>query len=167
MAIPVGKLALYTAARRASTRPGRCRSRSTSARTTRELLDDPLYLGYRAPRLRGRGIRRGPRGVRRVRAARLPAAVLQWEDFKQHNALRILERYRHRLPSFNDDIQGTGAVVVAGLLAARRAEGGLGGDRFLFVGAGAAAIGIAGTLRAELVQKATSRAAPRTAPCSP
>ena len=80
-----------------------------------------------------------------------PAAVVQWEDFKQHNAVRILERYRHRLPSFNDDIQGTAAVVLAGLLAARRERGGLTSDRFMFLGAGAAAIGIAALLQRELV----------------
>jgi len=80
----------------------------------------------------------------------MPRAVVQWEDFKQHNALRILARYRHRFPSFNDDVQGTGAVVLAGLLAARAERGGIGGERFLFLGAGAASIGIAGMIRREL-----------------
>jgi malic enzyme len=90
--------------------------------------------------------------VRRV----FPAAVVQWEDFKQHNALRILERYRHRLTSFNDDVQGTAAVVLGGLLAARRPQGGLAGERFLFIGAGAAAIGIAGLLRRQLAAEGVS-----------
>jgi malic enzyme len=79
-----------------------------------------------------------------------PDAIVQWEDFKQHNALRVLARYRHRLPSFNDDVQGTGAVVLGGLLAARRARGGLAGERFLSLGAGAAAIGIFTLLRRQL-----------------
>jgi malate dehydrogenase (oxaloacetate-decarboxylating) len=115
-----------------------------------ELLSDPLYLGYRAPRLRGQAynevLEAFVESVRRV----FPTAVLQGEDFKQHNALRILARYRHRLPSFNDDVQGTAGVVLGGLLAARRDTGGIRGDRFLFMGAGAAAIGIAGLIRKEL-----------------
>jgi malate dehydrogenase (oxaloacetate-decarboxylating) len=149
MAIPVGKLALYTAA--AGIYPTWTLPVSLDVGTDRaELLDDPLYLGYRAPRLRGSVyddvLEAFVESVKRV----FPVAVIQWEDFKQHNALRILDRYRHRVTSFNDDIQGTGGVVVAGLLAARREEGGLAGDRFLFLGAGAAAIGIAGLLRREL-----------------
>jgi malate dehydrogenase (oxaloacetate-decarboxylating) len=149
MAIPVGKLALYTAA--AGIHPAQTLPVSLDVGTDRAgLLDDPLYLGYRAPRLRGRAydavIERFVDAIQRV----YPRAVLQWEDFKQHNALRILDRYRHRMASFNDDVQGTGAVVLAGLLAARREAEGLSAERFLFLGAGAASIGIARLLRRQL-----------------
>ena len=150
MAIPVGKLALYSAA--AGIYPAQTLPVSLDVGTdNKELLDDPLYVGHRAPRLRGAAydavVEAFVGAVTRV----FPAAILQWEDFKQHNAVRVLDTYRHRLPSFNDDVQGTGAVVLAGLLAARRERGGLTSDRFLFVGAGGAAIGIATMLQRELV----------------
>jgi malic enzyme len=149
MAIPVGKLALYSAA--AGIYPALTLPVSLDVGTDRpDLLDDPLYLGYRSPRLRGDAyaaiLEAFVESVRRV----FPAAIVQWEDFKQHNALRILDRYRHRLPSFNDDIQGTGAVVLAGLLAARGGAAALHRDRFLFLGAGAAGIGIARLLERRL-----------------
>jgi len=149
MAIPVGKLALYSAA--GGIHPALTLPVSLDVGTDRrELRDDPLYLGYRAPRLRGAAydsvVEAFVASVRRV----YPGAVIQWEDFKQHNALRILDRYRNRVPSFNDDIQGTGAVVLAGLLAARGGVDALRKDRFLFLGAGAAGIGIARLLEQQL-----------------
>jgi malic enzyme len=150
MAIPVGKLALYTAA--AGIYPARTLPVSLDVGTDRpELLDDPLYVGHRAPRLRGPAYDVVVEAFVNAVARVFPAAVVQWEDFKQHNAVRVLDRFRRRRPSFNDDIQGTGAVVLAGLLAARRERGGLTSDRFMFLGAGGAAIGIATLLKRELV----------------
>ena len=153
IAIPIGKLALYTAA--AGIRPAWTLPVSLDVGTDRaDLLEDPLYLGYRAPRLRGEAydavVEAFVDSIRRV----YPAAIVQWEDFKQHNALRLLDRYRHRVASFNDDIQGTAGVVLAGLLAARRRQGRLARERFLFLGAGAAAIGIARLLQHQLADEA-------------
>ncbi len=147
MAIPIGKLALYTGA--CGIYPGLTLPVSLDVGTDNaDLLADPLYIGHRQPRLRGAEydalVDAFVTGVQQV----WPGCVIQWEDFKQHNALRILDRYRDRVPSFNDDVQGTAAVVLAGVLSALRILGQpLGAQRILLVGAGAAGIGIARLLR--------------------
>jgi malate dehydrogenase (oxaloacetate-decarboxylating) len=160
MAIPIGKLALYTAA--SGIHPALTLPVSLYVGTDNPfLLADPLYLGHREPRLRGAAydalVEAFVGGVQ----ATWPGCVIQWEDFKQHNALRILDRYRDRVCSFNDDIQGTAAVVLGGILAAMRLLGEqLVDQRVVIAGAGAAGIGIARLLRmALLADGATPEAA--------
>ena len=152
MAIPIGKLALYTGA--CGIYPGLTLPVSLDVGTDNpDLLADPLYIGHREPRLRGEAyddlVDAFVAGVQEV----WPGCVIQWEDFKHYNALRILDRYRARVPSFNDDVQGTAAVVVAGILAGiRHLDTPIEAQRILLVGAGAAGIGIARLIRAALIE---------------
>jgi malate dehydrogenase (oxaloacetate-decarboxylating) len=152
MAIPIGKLALYTAA--SGIHPALTLPVSLDVGTDNPfLLADPLYLGHRQPRLRGAQYDALVEAFVVGVAERWPGCVIQWEDFKQHNALRLLDRYRDRVCSFNDDIQGTAAVVLGGILAGLRHLGGrLVDQRVVIAGAGAAGIGIARLIRLAMIE---------------
>ncbi len=147
MAIPIGKLTLYTAA--GGVGPDKTLPVELDVGTDREdLLNDPLYLGVRHRRLRGEAyfqfLDRFVEAVKR----RYPKALIQWEDFSKDTAFAVLERYRKVVPSFNDDIQGTGAVALAGVLSACRLKGEALRDQVVVVyGAGAGGIGVAWALR--------------------
>ncbi len=150
MVIPVGKLAIYSAA--AGIHPAMTLPVSLDVGTNnQELLDDELYLGYRQPRLTGDEYFELIEEFMDAVAALYPRALVQWEDFRNENAHELLKRYRSRALSFNDDVQGTGATALAGILAAGRITGQvLNEHRVLIVGAGAAGGGIAFQLRAAL-----------------
>jgi malate dehydrogenase (oxaloacetate-decarboxylating) len=150
MAISVGKLALYCVG--AGIHPARTLPISLDVGTNNQgLLDDPLYLGYRQPRLSGDPYYELVDEFVAAAKSVFPDVVIQWEDFRKDNALHILERYRNIVPSFNDDIQGTGAVASACIHGACKINNkSFGESRIVIYGAGAAGLGIARQLRRQL-----------------
>jgi malate dehydrogenase (oxaloacetate-decarboxylating) len=158
MGIPVGKLSLYTLC--AGIHPSTTLPVFLDAGTNNEeLLGDPLYLGWKHHRVSGKDyddfIEAFIQGVMK----RFPGVLLQWEDFARHNAKRLLEKYQDRLCTFNDDIQGTGAVTVAALMSATRVlRENLTDQRIVMFGAGSAATGIAEQIVAAMMSEGLSEA---------
>jgi malic enzyme len=156
MGIPIGKLCLYTLC--AGVSPYSTLPITLDVGTdNEERLKDPLYLGLRHKRIRGTEyqdfIDRFVAGVRKV----YPHVLLQWEDFLKGNAIKQLDRFRHTLPTFNDDIQGTASVVVAGIYGALKLTGKpMREQRLVFAGAGASTHGIAALFVSALVEDGLS-----------
>jgi malate dehydrogenase (oxaloacetate-decarboxylating) len=151
MGIAVGKLAVYTAA--AGIHPGRAVPVMLDVGTDRQsLLDDPLYIGNRHPRVPAAQYDEFLAAFVAAVKELFPLALLHWEDMTPAHARRLLTRYREELPTFNDDIQGTGAVNLAAVLAAVEASGiSLACHRIVIHGAGTAGTGIADQLIAALI----------------
>lgn len=150
MPIAVGKSILYCVG--AGFHPRRVLPVSLDVGTDNQsLIDDPLYLGVRHRRLRGDEYASLLDEFVEAVRAEYPRALLQWEDFASRNAFQVLQRYRKVIPSFDDDVQGTGAVIVAGIRAGlRRAGRRLDDERVVFYGAGASGAGCALAVRAAM-----------------
>ncbi|MFL6824244.1 MAG: NAD-dependent malic enzyme [Xanthobacteraceae bacterium] len=161
MGIPIGKLSLYTAC--AGVPPPCCLPIVLDVGTNNQvLLDDPLYLGLRQQRVRGEEYLAFVDEFVAAVQQLYPKCCIQWEDFANFNAVPILARYRDKICTFNDDIQGTAGVALAGIYGALRLTGGkLSEQRFLFLGAGSAATGIAELISLAMEQEGMDPAAAR------
>jgi malate dehydrogenase (oxaloacetate-decarboxylating) len=157
IAIAIGKLAVYTAA--AGLHPRRVIPVVLDAGTdNRALLDEDMYLGARHPRIRGERYDRFIDAYVSAATKLFPNAMLHWEDFGAANARRILLKYAGTCCTFNDDIQGTAAVVLAAALCANRAAGTAMRDQTVVIhGAGTAGIGIADALRQVMINEGLSQ----------
>lgn len=155
--VSIGKLAIYTAA--GGVDPTRVIPVMLDVGTNREgLLDDPMYIGNRHARVRGERYDEFIDTYVNVVTKLFPKALLQWEDFAPANGRRILERYRGQICTFNDDMQGTGAITLAAVISAVRACGTpLRNQRIVIYGAGTAGVGIADQLCDAMMREGLSR----------
>ena len=156
MGIPIGKLSLYTLG--AGIHPDHCLPIALDIGTDNQsLLDDPMYLGVPTRRITGKAYKDFiAKFVDQVKV-HFPNAVLQWEDFSKSNAFDNLNQYIDQLPSFNDDIQGTGAVVLAGIIGATKIKGETLTEQIYAVyGAGAGGVGVADQIFAGLLKEGMS-----------
>jgi malate dehydrogenase (oxaloacetate-decarboxylating) len=154
--VSIGKLAIYTAA--GGVDPGRVIPVMIDVGTNREsLLNDPMYIGNRHPRIRGERYDAFIDAYVKAVTKLFPHALLQWEDFAPANGRRILERYRNQICTFNDDMQGTGAITLAAAISALRVCGTpLRAQRVVIFGAGTAGMGVAGQIHDAMVRDGLS-----------